>query len=276
MVDGLGEDRRETARAVGVQERRVDDAGLRHHLDGRVVLCAGADTDAQRRLRAPRGAAVPGGGERDERRRTVARARLRLSVAGGQQVDERRLPVGRHGGLPIVGRRVQQCRAGPAGGRVGGRRRPAGELPVRPGLSERVEPLGGQVAFLLPLLRSGPRLAAAVRLHLGVRRFPSRRGAAVGVRHHQGQHRPEREQGMACLHERGTTIRTNATAAAGAGQRPRRASATPTTQSAPPAAASHAGRSPSGRHAAGARSAQGERPGREAERGRDGAATYAG
>ena len=46
------------AGAVGVQEDGIDDARVRHDLDGRVVLSLGAPTDAERHLRAPAAAAV--------------------------------------------------------------------------------------------------------------------------------------------------------------------------------------------------------------------------
>ena len=59
VVVGLDEDGREAAVPVGVQEGRVHVAGVRHDLDRRVVLRAGASTDAERQPGRPRSCRRP-------------------------------------------------------------------------------------------------------------------------------------------------------------------------------------------------------------------------
>ena len=144
--------------AVAVEERRVDVAGVRDHLDHRVILRLHAEAEAERDLRAEARAAVGGDRQRDERRRAVGRAARRDdAIARREQVDPGRLRVGRQRGLPVVGVRAEQSRADPASGGFRRRLRRQAERATRLSLNERIDALRRELALVLRLERTGPR-----------------------------------------------------------------------------------------------------------------------
>jgi hypothetical protein len=177
VVGRLGEDGREAVVAVAVQENRVDGAGVRHDLDGRVVLGLRAEAEAERHLRAERRAAVRRPRQGDERRGAVARAaRRRHPVPRREEVDVGRRGIGRDRRLPVVGRGVQELGTDPTGRRSRRPRHRAAEEPACPRLGERLQACGGDLVFLLRLQGPRPRNRLTGRRRAGRECVRERRG----------------------------------------------------------------------------------------------------